>query len=106
MITAQFLKHQSNIVRFIISGHAEYAAYGEDIVCAGVTSVVQFTANAITEVLLEKATKIIVDENKIEINLSGDASTCAYSFMDALLLHLNVMSSEYPGTIQVINSEV
>lgn len=106
MITAQFLKHQSNIVDFIISGHAEYAAYGEDIVCAGVTSVVQLTANAITEVLLQKTTQVIVDENKIEIKLPSDATACAYSFMEALLLHLNIMASEYPGTIQVINSEV
>ncbi|MEG2295715.1 MAG: ribosomal-processing cysteine protease Prp [Oscillospiraceae bacterium] len=106
MIVAQFFKAKGNIVGFIVSGHAAYAAYGEDIVCAGVTSVVQFTANAITEVLLQKTTQIIICENKIEIKLPVDASMACYSFMEALLLHLNLMSGEYPGTIEVINSEV
>lgn len=46
-ITIERRKSDSTITAFKVTGHAEYAAYGNDIVCAGVSAVTFGTVNAI-----------------------------------------------------------
>jgi uncharacterized protein YsxB (DUF464 family) len=42
MITVNIERDKNeNIVAFFVEGHAEYAPYGEDIVCAAVSAIVQ-----------------------------------------------------------------
>ncbi|WP_367616881.1 ribosomal-processing cysteine protease Prp [Heyndrickxia coagulans] len=43
-------KKNGNISSFEMSGHAEFAGYGQDIVCAGASAVSFGTVNAIMEV--------------------------------------------------------
>jgi len=47
MITIQISNKNNNINKICILGHAGYADYGKDIVCAGVSTVVTTTVNAI-----------------------------------------------------------
>lgn len=51
MITATFVRsaEDNRIVSFAISGHADYAKRGKDIICAGVSTVSVGTVNAIEE---------------------------------------------------------
>lgn len=50
MIIVTILRHSDNaIAGFEISGHAQYAKHGEDIVCAGVSAVTVGTVNSIEE---------------------------------------------------------
>jgi hypothetical protein len=52
MITVTFVRSAANrrIVSFAVSGHADYAKRGRDIVCAGVSAVTVGTVNAIEAV--------------------------------------------------------
>ena len=55
MVTAKFTQKDGKLVAFDVSGHAGFANAGEDIVCAGVSSALQLTANGITEVVRAKS---------------------------------------------------
>lgn len=103
MIKARFTGKP--IASATISGHAGFAQYGQDVVCAAVTSAVQLTANGITEVL-KAPCQVSVLQDKIVLTLPGGSSQGAQAFLEALRLHLTILSEDYPGTIEVFVSEV
>ena len=105
MISANFTKTEGKLIGFSISGHAGYDVFGKDIACASVTSAVQLTANAVTEVLKIKA-DVKVLENEIQLKLPKNCSERAFDFMEALLLHLEILSEDFEGSIKVKVSEV
>ncbi len=82
-----------------ITGHAGYAPEGKDIVCAGVTSAVQLTANAVTEILHAPAA-IEEGGGRISIELRGQHGP-ACDFLRALRLHLELLSKDHPRHITV-----
>lgn len=104
MIQAVFEKKNGRLCSVSVSGHAGFAEAGEDIVCASVSSAVQFTANLITDTFCEKA-KVTVQDNLISICLkekSGNGSAVLNGLSD----HLRYLSEDYPGTIQIEITEV
>ena len=105
MIRANFTRTEGKLTAFSLSGHAGYDEFGKDIVCASVTSAVQLTANAITEVLKVQADVKVLD-NQINMKLPKNCQQEAFSFMDALLLHLEILAEDFEGTIKVKVSEV
>ena len=104
MITAVFYKKGRDLSGFRVSGHAGYAEYGEDIVCASVSSAVQLTCNLITETF----------DIKADVSAEGDAvtlrvaETCeeATNLMDGIKIHLELLSEEFENTIITKISEV
>ena len=105
MIQAEFLTQSGELCGCRLSGHAGFADYGEDIVCASVTSALQLTANGITEII-KAPVQVSVLENEISVVLKAPVSPCARAFLQALKLHLEVLAQEYEGTIQIKVSEV
>ena len=105
MIQANFTKTEGKLTAFSLKGHAGFDEFGKDIVCASVTSAVQLTANAITEVLKVKADVQVLD-NQIRLTLPKNPPQEALHFMDALMLHLEILAEDYEGTIKVKVSEV
>ncbi len=104
MINVSFEKREGALVGFKISGHAGYDDYGSDIVCASVTSAVQLTVNAVCEILKCKADVKVLD-NEITLRLSCYEKE-AVSFLEALHLHLEILSQDYRGTIKITETEV
>jgi len=48
------VKYKKNFVKeIIVSGHSDYAEYGKDIVCAGVSAISVGSLNAIYELLAQ-----------------------------------------------------
>lgn len=105
MIRAEFFTQNNKLCGLAIDGHAQYAQTGEDIVCAGVTSAVQLTANGITEVVKADAT-VDVEDNLIRIRVTTGSPAAAFRMMEALRLHLEILQQQYPQNIQVTASEV
>lgn len=97
-------KRKDVCIGFSVTGHAGYAEYGQDIVCAGVTSAVQLTINGITEILQLPA-DVEVEDNLISILLS-DCDDKAVAFLEAFALHMTLLSQDYQGTIQLTDTEV
>ncbi|MDD2956130.1 MAG: ribosomal-processing cysteine protease Prp [Oscillospiraceae bacterium] len=104
MITASFGKDRKRFVSCKISGHAGYADYGEDIVCASVTSAVQYTANAMTEVF-GVAADVSAEDDLIALAVPWEEENGS-RLLEALHLHLTLLSEEYPKTISIKISEV
>ena len=84
----------------VITGHAKYAEYGKDIVCASVSSIVISTVNAILKFdeeaisYKEEANKLVIDilkKDKITIKLIGN-----------MIDMLNELSDQYPENVKVI----
>lgn len=105
MIRAVFHRARNGFLQAEISGHAGFAGYGEDIVCASVTSAVQMAANGITEVLRAPA-RVEVGENRITIALEQNSGQEAARFLEALHLHLELLSQQYENTIHLTDREV
>lgn len=103
MIQVRFFKTGEMIVGFSVSGHAGYAPHGQDIVCASVSSAVQLTANAVTEVLKLSA-QVTAQGEEVRLMLSScsDAQT-AQPFFEALQLHLRLLSQDFEKTISFID---
>lgn len=103
MIQASFCSSGKSFTGVKISGHADFAEFGQDIVCASVTSAVQLTANAITEILGAPAT-VEAGENTIVIQLTGQHPQ-AEQFLAALHLHLDILAQEYTDYIRLTDLE-
>jgi len=63
MTKVEIFNHDGRINGFAVSGHSGYAEEGSDIVCAAVSSAVNFAECTINDVLGNHAnTKVIEDE--------------------------------------------
>ena len=105
MIRAEFFYKKGEPQRFAISGHAGYAESGKDIVCASVSSAVQMAINGMTEIVKVNC-KVNVYEDCIECILPPNPRPAATHFVSALRLHLKLLSEDFPGTINLIITEV
>ena len=106
MITVEFFRNKSEIIGFRISGHAGYSVNGDDIVCASVSSADQFAANLITECFKTEADVNAVGET-INLMLTGlENRDNAVKVLDALKLHLELLSEDYEKTIKITFLEV
>lgn len=106
MISAKFRLENGKYTSFSVSGHAMFAGYGDDIVCAGVSSALQLTVNGITEILKVPA-DVDMDENEISLTLpKGCVTDGANAFMCAFCLQLQLLEETYPKNIKLIISEV
>lgn len=99
MIAVRFFKDGDRYHSFTISGHAGYAQKGNDIVCAAVTSSVQFMINTFTEVL-QLAAQIEVEENRIVFKPEADEPV-AQQLVEGLYRHLSLLSEDYPQNVRV-----
>lgn len=105
MITAEFYLRNETFAGFAVKGHAGYADFGLDVVCAAVTSAVELTANGITEILKVNAT-VGSFENEVRLMLPDSENPEAVQFLQALRLHLELLAEDYPENLQLIDMEV
>ncbi len=105
MILARFYSKKGKTCACSISGHAGYADFGNDIVCASVTSALQMASNGITEILKVPA-DVKVSENEVFVKLPEGSKSAAYDFLEALKMHIEILAEDYKGTIKVKVSEV
>ena len=70
MIKIEIQRQKNKIIYFEIKGHANFSEYGEDVICAAVSSVGQMTVNGLIETLkLKKKMKFIEEDGYIECDL-------------------------------------
>ena len=88
---------------FDMSGHAGYASAGSDIVCASVSSAVQFAINMIDD--FECDPVINVEDNLISCRITASKNT-ADAILEVFINHLKSILEEFPDTIKITISEV
>lgn len=85
--------------RIEISGHAGYAEYGKDIVCAGVTALTQTLIQSIDDLTDDKI-EYRISPGKVEVeyrNLSEKSKTLVDSFFVGICL----IAEEFPEYVKV-----
>ena len=105
MVRAVFERKNGTLCGFRISGHAGYADAGKDIVCAAVSSAVQYATVLITEVFHEPDVESAHD-NVTAVRLSEPEHGQGSRVLEGLLMHLQFLSEDYPGTIHITFTEV
>lgn len=103
MIAVEILYDGSNIKGFTVEGHAEYAQYGEDIVCSSVSILTIGTINSIIR-MCKKEIKIEQDDGYIQVLLPKRIMKKdeARILLTSMLYNLKDLEQNYPNNIQVL----
>lgn len=110
MIKATIYTDKSSYIRrYKISGHANYAEYGSDIVCAAISALTQTILISLVNVigLEEKKIHYIIDENDgfLDVTLPKDIkATKLYEtqiLLKTLVVGIESIIENYPGYINL-----
>lgn len=80
-----------------ITGHAGYAPHGQDIVCAGVSTLVQTLVQSIDE-LTNDAIEYYMVAGKVIIT-HGNLSATAQSLVDSFFVGVQMIADTYPDHV-------
>ena len=76
MIKIEIQRKNNRITYFKIKGHADFSGFGEDVICAAVSSVGQMTVNGLIETLkLKKKLKFTEKDGYISCDLKNSGLT-------------------------------
>ena len=106
MTTVTFLTEEARIVGFDAQGHSGFAAEGEDIVCAAVTSAVRLVEATVNDVMgLCAAVKVREQDAAISFRLPGGlAENTCQNLLTGLMVYLAQLHDEYPENIEVMEA--
>lgn len=92
------VKISSNSIH--IAGHANYAPIGQDIVCAGVSTVVQSLIQSI-ETLTSDTIKYDMKPGKVHINFEKSLSEDAQLLVDSFFIAVEAIAENYPNHVKI-----
>ncbi len=104
MIRVRFQTADGLLTGFTLSGHAGMGEYGQDIVCASVSSAALMTANTITEII-GAAADIAEDDGYLSVTVTSRIPDCQ-DVLSGFRLHIQAHTEEYPNAVQLMNTEV
>ena len=99
MIRVRFQTADGLISGFHLSGHAGAGEYGQDIVCAAVSSAAYMTANTITEIVKANV-DVTVQDGMMDLTVLDRLSACQ-DVLSGFQLHIQAMAEQYPDRIQL-----
>ncbi|MGM9947398.1 ribosomal-processing cysteine protease Prp [Floccifex sp.] len=104
MVKVETLYEQNQIVSIRMNGHANAAKHGEDLVCAGASSIGIGALNALDDIFSD-AVDLEFRENKFRIKVlkNSDLLQTCLLFM---IKQLETMVEAYPENITIIRKEV
>lgn len=109
MVKVTVFTRRGKSAGFLLKGHAEQGAYGEDIVCAGISAITQTAILGITEVLKVKA-EVSLREGYALCLLSEDVSGAglekAQVVLDTMEAGLQSIAQGYPKALKLSHREV
>lgn len=96
---------ERQITAFEVTGHANYADYGQDIVCAGVSAIVQTTVMGL-QYFLESPLKLSITEGYLSCVLpefmDSKEKERASILLKAMELGLETMLRSYSKNLQIV----
>ena len=102
MIRVSFFKKGEMLTGFESKGHSNAAEYGNDVVCAFVSSACYMTANTVTEVMGLNA-DARAEDGYMRLSISNPEK--AQDILNGMLLHLTELQSQYPENVKVTITE-
>lgn len=83
-----------------VSGHANYAADGPDIVCAGATALVQTLIQSIED-LTEDKIEYVISPGRADIKY-GDLSEKSRILVDSFFIGVCMLADEFPDNVRIV----
>ena len=83
-----------------ISGHAGYAAFGYDIVCAGATALAQTLIKSVED-LTEDEIKYDISPGWVDIKY-GNLSEKSKTLVDSFFIGIQLIVNEFPENIRIV----
>ena len=105
MTKVEIFNHDGRINGFSVSGHSGYAQEGSDIVCAAVSSAVQFAECMINDVLGNHVNvKTNPDEPRVTLTLPAvcDDEDTVQAVLTGFTLTMCALRDDYPDYIEVM----
>ena len=104
MITITIFQNQESVTGFRCIGHADYAEYGSDIICAGASALVVNAINSI-ENLTSSAYHLDTDEESglIDFRLEQKADHDTSVLLLSMILGLQGIQSNYGSEYLIID---
>lgn len=99
MILVKFEKFDDKFVSLNVSGHANFANKGEDLVCAGVSSIVFGALNAFDK-LANEHFKMEVLDNLIKVETLSNACITD-KLLNFVYIQLLTIKDQYPDNINI-----
>lgn len=93
----EVIRHDNGIT---IKGHANYAPIGQDIVCAGVSTLAQTLIQSIED-MTEDTIEYSMQSGMVEIrhrNLSANAQL----LVDSFFIGMNLIAGTYPKHVRIV----
>ncbi|MGN1401326.1 MAG: ribosomal-processing cysteine protease Prp [Bacillus sp. (in: firmicutes)] len=106
MININFNYKHGKVVSFSMSGHADFAEHGSDIVCAGASAVSFGLVNSIysltdVEPILETDQEGGYLYCEIPADISADSSEKVQLLLEAMLVSLQTIERDYGNHIKI-----
>ena len=83
-----------------VSGHAGYAPIGQDIVCAGVSSLTQTLIKSMKD-LTTDIIKCSISPGRVDIE-HRDLSEKSRTLVDSFFIGIIMIASEYPDYVRIV----
>jgi uncharacterized protein YsxB (DUF464 family) len=102
MIKVVVKKENNDYIKCLeVSGHANYAKHGEDIVCAGVSAVIVGGLNALDKLSNKKLIKAVVKDGYVKIDvLKQDQDTKL--ILQTIMVQLESIEESYSQFVKII----
>jgi hypothetical protein len=96
MVKVKIFFERQKIIGFDICGHTDFAPKGEDIVCAGISSLSQAALLGLVE-HLHRQVGYETASGKLTVRLSDEPDERTEAIFRTMLLGLEAISEKYPG---------
>lgn len=83
-----------------VSGHAEYATPGKDIVCAGATALTQTLVKSIED-LTEDKIEYAISPGRVDINYR-DLSEHGKLLVDSFFIGIVMIAGDFPDYVRIV----
>ncbi len=102
MIKINIKRENNSVYEIVIKGHANYDTYGNDIVCAAVSTMAITTVNGI----LALEDSLDYEENSgLLIIRTKENTDVNQKLLDNLITMLEELKSQYPKNIEIRNED-
>lgn len=83
-----------------VKGHANYAEYGKDIVCAGVSSLVQALMGWLEE-HYDRADNVSIDTHGGGLTISAEGDEDIKAVFQLVVVGMEQIADRYPNNVQI-----
>lgn len=109
MTIIEIFRKNGKIIKYKATGHTEYSEYGLDVVCAALSTTLQFPLAGFQEVLeiypkFELSSDGLMSVDLSNMDLNGKERE-VHTLLESMMVVLKELSKNYPKNITLVEKE-